>query len=230
MTLGYLDRSPKVRSIPESNTVLGSWLKLISNGERLIARSENTPNRTSLPNSGPEPTDLQRYVDFATALDILVARMQFVGLIILFLLPFLLYFSFLRILSFTILLIYVVIIPLLWVLSALLLRHRLRRMKWRFLRAFTSVQTDTKGQFPVIDLVDGLCTRKATRKEDSAFAVHGVLEHMTGSKLPLLSYSYPLGQIFKQITIDILETTKTYNLLVAAALNNVTGNPSWVPD
>ena len=97
---------------------------------------------------------------------------------------------------------------------------------WSLGPAGTRPSFERKGS--VIDLVDGLCTRKATKPGDKAFALRGILQQVAVSKLLPPKYSRPLEQIYKELTVHVLEVTESLQLLLLAAMNRFLGQPSWV--
>ena len=104
------------------------------------------------------------------------------------------------------------------------------------LRSFSRVSAGTEfisGAYKgtsMIDLVEGLCTREATRREDKAFALQSILQQMTKRRLPKPDYSRPLDTIYHELAVNVLEANEALHLLLPAALNRLQGMPSWVPD
>ena len=95
---------------------------------------------------------------------------------------------------------------------------------------FVALYLSMEAEISAIDLVDGLCMRKATRSEDNAFALQGILQYISGTRLPKPDYARPLGVIYKELTVGIMASTEARHFLLPAALSHAQGAPTWVPD
>ncbi|RDL33032.1 uncharacterized protein BP5553_08471 [Venustampulla echinocandica] len=80
------------------------------------------------------------------------------------------------------------------------------------------------------DLVDGLSTRHAKDPKDMAFGVRTVLQKRSNLNLPAPDYSVSTGQVYKELSIHLIEICGSLHLLVFAALKSFPDQPSWVPD
>jgi hypothetical protein len=56
------------------------------------------------------------------------------------------------------------------------------------------------------------------------------MQTLSGNILPQLDYSSPIGEIYKDLTIDMLERTNSTEIVLAAMGSHVEGQPSWVVD
>lgn len=80
------------------------------------------------------------------------------------------------------------------------------------------------------DLINAIYTRKATNPKDLAYGVRSVLQDLSDEKLPDPDYELPTGQIFNELTGQLLQTTKSLKVLLPASICHFPGQPSWVPD
>ena len=80
------------------------------------------------------------------------------------------------------------------------------------------------------NLIDTIYSRRATNPKDVAFGVRAVLELLLNRSLPPPDYSMSLNDIYKELTIHILQQSSTLEVLIPAALTHQPFQPSWVPD
>lgn len=78
--------------------------------------------------------------------------------------------------------------------------------------------------------VDTILSRNATNPKDKAFGLHNVLQNLLKDPIPLPDYSKTTGQIYKELSIHLIKATGLLHLLLPAAINSFSGQPSWVPD
>jgi hypothetical protein len=83
---------------------------------------------------------------------------------------------------------------------------------------------------PADDLVSAIYFRQATNPMDHVFGVRAVLETLMNRRLPAPDYSTPLDELYKELTIQILEATGSPLILIPAALTHQQGWPSWIPN
>ena len=82
-----------------------------------------------------------------------------------------------------------------------------------------------------VRLVDGLCNRQGSIAHDKAFAVRAVIERISpAAKFSTLNYSTPIGSVYKELCIQLLNTTDSIRMLIPAAICSCPGQPSWVTD
>ncbi|RDW57001.1 hypothetical protein BP6252_13919 [Coleophoma cylindrospora] len=79
-------------------------------------------------------------------------------------------------------------------------------------------------------LVDGVLSRKAQDPKDKAFALWAVLQRSITETLPAPDYSLPVGEVYKQLSVYMIQATGSLDMLLPAAQSNLPGQPSWVPD
>ncbi|OQV07916.1 hypothetical protein CLAIMM_12270 [Cladophialophora immunda] len=78
------------------------------------------------------------------------------------------------------------------------------------------------------DLIDAVCTRNATDPKDKAFGLYPILEELLQQRLPMPDYSLPIGQVYRALTLYLLQATDSMLIILVAATHNVAGEPSWV--
>ncbi|KIW10337.1 hypothetical protein PV08_11299 [Exophiala spinifera] len=63
----------------------------------------------------------------------------------------------------------------------------------------SGVNVNKKGteDYNLHDLIDAVCTRKATNPKDKAFGLYPILEELLHQKLPVPDYSLPTGQLYR---------------------------------
>lgn len=83
---------------------------------------------------------------------------------------------------------------------------------------------------PREDAVEAITSRKAKDPSDKSFALHAILQKTSKREVPSLNYKIPIGQIYKDLFVQLIEMTDTLHLLRVAALNKCSGQPSWVTD
>jgi len=81
-----------------------------------------------------------------------------------------------------------------------------------------------------LDLVEGLSTREAEHDKDKAFALQSILQRLLRTELPAPNYSRPLEEIYKELTIHVIQVTNSLQLLLLSSLNSLPVGPSWVPN
>lgn len=82
----------------------------------------------------------------------------------------------------------------------------------------------------VDDFMDAIITRNAKVPQDIAFGLQSVLSIKLGKRLPAPNYNLSLGQIYRDLTLNLLNATGHLQFLLCAAENSISGQPSWVPD
>ncbi|KAH7119794.1 heterokaryon incompatibility protein-domain-containing protein [Dendryphion nanum] len=82
----------------------------------------------------------------------------------------------------------------------------------------------------VDDFIDAIITRKATNPKDMAFGLHSVLRRRMTEDIGKPDYDAPLGEIYRDLTIHLLQTTKQLRFLIPAADRSSPDQPTWVPD
>ena len=80
------------------------------------------------------------------------------------------------------------------------------------------------------DLVHALINRGSRDPKDKAFGIHSILEKRRNAKLLTPDYTISQGQIFKDLTINIILGTGSLKPLVLAAIRRLPGYPTWIPD
>jgi hypothetical protein len=74
-----------------------------------------------------------------------------------------------------------------------------------------------------------LCTRKVKEPKDKSFAVHAFLKKLsTHCSTP--DYGKPTGQIYRELSTQILEMSSSLQILLAASVSSMPAEPSWVAD
>jgi hypothetical protein len=89
---------------------------------------------------------------------------------------------------------------------------------------------DRGHQIIVDDLIDGIDTREATCSEDMAFGLWAILQRRTRLALPQVDYEESKETIYVAFSRVLVQITTSPTLLLVAAMNNMDGQPSWVPD
>ena len=82
-------------------------------------------------------------------------------------------------------------------------------------------------------LVETLSTRQATNPRDMSFGLYPVLERCRQEETPLElipNYGEPVDVVYRNLTVYVLEQTKSLEFLPLAATMSYPGAPSWVPD
>lgn len=80
------------------------------------------------------------------------------------------------------------------------------------------------------DLVDVICSRKASEPKDKAFATHTVLQKLLREPLPQPTYELPLAQIYQTLSLDLLGATGSMKAILAGSLCTYQNCPSWTAD
>jgi hypothetical protein len=65
---------------------------------------------------------------------------------------------------------------------------------------------------------------------DKAFGIQATLKILLPHTLPPPDYTRPLGQVYKESAVQIIQATNSLRLLLVAAENGFPGQQSWVPD
>lgn len=78
-------------------------------------------------------------------------------------------------------------------------------------------------------IIQEIRTRKATNPKDQSYGMHAILQRL-GLSLVAPDYSRDLGDIQKELFVQLLIWTKSINLLICANGPRADGQPSWVPD
>ncbi|KAK1853144.1 heterokaryon incompatibility protein [Colletotrichum chrysophilum] len=78
-------------------------------------------------------------------------------------------------------------------------------------------------------IIQEIRTRKATNPKDQSYGMHAILQKL-GLSLTTPDYSRDLGDIQKELFVQLLIWTKSMNLLLCANGPRADGKPSWVPD
>jgi hypothetical protein len=81
-----------------------------------------------------------------------------------------------------------------------------------------------------IDLIDGLCRRKAKLDHDKAFALQSILQKLAPMDIKPPDYSYPLNKTYEQLNLHLVNVMGPRKLLFPASLARLSGLPSWMPD
>jgi len=63
-----------------------------------------------------------------------------------------------------------------------------------------------------------------------AFGVRAILQKRSSVGLPPPDYSKPTAEVYKELTSQLITMTGSFELLVLAALESFSGQPSWIPD
>lgn len=105
----------------------------------------------------------------------------------------------------------------------------LSSVRWMTLQ-IPRVKSAFQQEVPTEDLVDGITSRKARDPKDKAFALRAILQKMSKDDLPVPDYNCSLGQIYKELCVQLIQATGSLHLLLPAALNSCPGQPSWIPD
>ncbi|KAI1399529.1 heterokaryon incompatibility protein-domain-containing protein [Hypoxylon fuscum] len=80
-------------------------------------------------------------------------------------------------------------------------------------------------------VVQAIRTRRATDAKDHAYSAYGVLQRLGVKKLASPDYSKPLGQVYQELTVDLLRWRPALlSLIVDAGTGYHLQCPSWVPD
>jgi hypothetical protein len=80
-------------------------------------------------------------------------------------------------------------------------------------------------------IIESLCTRKATDPRDMFFGIHSILEKLGSSeKLPPVDYSLSCAQTYTNLTQYLLCEGDSLLPLSLAVQKRCEGAPSWVPD
>jgi hypothetical protein len=88
---------------------------------------------------------------------------------------------------------------------------------------------DQGGDITLIGVLDALRTRQASRPEDKAFALHGVLRRLGASFQPV-AYDKSLGRVYQELFRDLVRWRKSLVILLADVGTPLDGAPTWVPD
>jgi hypothetical protein len=87
-----------------------------------------------------------------------------------------------------------------------------------------------RNQIVVDDLIDSTYNRKATESKDMAFGLWAILQRRTRLPLPKVDYAESKENIYASFSRLLVQITGSPHLLLVAAINNMEGQPSWVPD
>ncbi|KAI0152473.1 heterokaryon incompatibility protein-domain-containing protein [Hypoxylon sp. NC0597] len=80
-------------------------------------------------------------------------------------------------------------------------------------------------------VLQAIRTRHATNDKDRSYAAYGALQRLGIRELSSPDYSKPLGQVYRELTRDMLRYNPTLiHLLMDAGISTSMGGPSWVPD
>lgn len=104
---------------------------------------------------------------------------------------------------------------------------------WATIRSFLTLYT--AGYRPLRpsnlqDIINDLYNRTARDPKDMAFGMWAILQTRAPFRLPKPDYQQPQAAIYQTFTQLLVQITKSPQLLLYAAIKNVPGGPSWVPD
>lgn len=80
------------------------------------------------------------------------------------------------------------------------------------------------------NIIDAIVSRKAKDPRDKSFAIHAILQKLSSEIPPAPDYNAPIEQIYKELCLQLMRTTRSDKALRVAALTSYPGQPSWVPD
>lgn len=80
------------------------------------------------------------------------------------------------------------------------------------------------------NLSKGLYERKSTDPKDMAYGMWAILKARGAPDLSTPSYQREVGDIYKELTVNLIQLTGSLEFLFFAAAQRQPGLPSWVPD
>lgn len=99
-----------------------------------------------------------------------------------------------------------------------------------FLFRGESLVLATRSDTITVDLIDGLCRRKAKHPHDKAFALRSVLQRLTVIELPPPDYTRPLDKTYEELNLVLFRAMGCNQLLFVASLSSLSGFPCWMAD
>lgn len=79
-------------------------------------------------------------------------------------------------------------------------------------------------------LLSALWARECKEHKDFNFGIRSLMQALSSETLPQLDYASPLGDVYRDLTIQLLRLTGSAEILLAAMKSNVAGQPSWTVD
>ncbi|KAL8672259.1 MAG: hypothetical protein Q9168_003259 [Polycauliona sp. 1 TL-2023] len=79
-------------------------------------------------------------------------------------------------------------------------------------------------------LLSAVWARECEQHKDFNFGLRNLMQALSPEKLTQLDYSTSLGDVYKDVTIQMLRLTGSAEILLAAMQSKVAGQPSWVVD
>ncbi len=82
----------------------------------------------------------------------------------------------------------------------------------------------------VNEFADGFSTRQATNPLDMAFGMQSTIEKLLNLTTSPPDYKKPKLDVYRDMTVHLLEAMPSLQPLISAALHNFWVGPSWIPD
>lgn len=108
------------------------------------------------------------------------------------------------------------------------LDHTIRRPRRRYLRHNPEMWPEESSARNTI--LSAIWTRQCKEQKDFNFGTRNLMQVLIGARLPHLDVSSPLGEIYRDLTVNLLQLTGSPELVVAALRSHVPGAPSWTVD
>jgi len=119
----------------------------------------------------------------------------------------------------------------LWVLVTFIILVMITRVaKWHLSSAVTNKPLAGSSSMVKVDLIDGLCNRRAKHDHDKAFAIRNILARLTELDLPPPDYSRTLKETYADLNHLLFKVMGYSQLLLPATINRLEGYPKWMPD
>lgn len=108
------------------------------------------------------------------------------------------------------------------------LSHAVRRPRRRYLRHNPEIwPEESSAQNTVLAAIWG---RQCKEPKDFNFGTRNLMQLLTRTELTHLDYSSSLGEVFRDLTVNLLQLTHSPELVLAALRSSMPGAPSWTVD
>lgn len=108
------------------------------------------------------------------------------------------------------------------------LGHAVRRPRRSFVKFRGAFQTEELSSGNM--LLSALWARECKEHKDFNFGIRNLIQALSSEALSQLDYARPLGDVYRDLTLELLRLTRSPEILLVAMKSNVAGQPSWVAD
>lgn len=108
------------------------------------------------------------------------------------------------------------------------LDHTVRRPRRKFLRHNPATWPEESSAENII--LSAIWGRQCKENKDFNFGTRNIIRALIGAELPHLNYSSPVGEVYRDLTANVLHLTRSSELILAALRSQIPGAPSWTVD